>query len=261
MATSLIGGLLKQGHTAAQDVYLFDPNAEQAQKVAADYKISLAADNQALVAACEVVVIAVKPQVLETVLRPLSQVFQDTKPLIISVVAGIKAQSIEAWLGDDFAVARVMPNTPALVGQGASGMYANSRVSEAQRSATETIVNAVGVGAWVNTEHDIDSVTALSGSGPAYFMLFIQGLIEAAERAGMDPNTAKTLAVQTAVGAAALVGNSELPLQTLIDNVTSPNGTTEQALKSFANDDLKGIVSNAFAAAKNRSAELADELG
>jgi len=129
--------------------------------------------------------------VLEKVLSPLATDFQAKKPLIVSIVAGITANSIEQWLAGEYAVVRVMPNTPALVSQGASGLYANSNVSIEQKEASTMLMNAVGESAWVDTEKDIDSITALSGSGPAYFMLFIQSLIDSAVNAGLDPDTAK----------------------------------------------------------------------
>lgn len=261
MATSLIGGLIKLGQMSGEQIILFEPNREKGQALRDEYGLALANDNQQLVASTDVVVIAVKPQVLQAVLEPLVAEFSQYTPLIISIVAGIRADSIEAWVDTPLPIVRVMPNTPALIGMGASGLYANQHVSTEQRGLTELLINSVGTSAWVTSEADIDSVTALSGSGPAYFMLFIQGLIEAAETAGMDSDTAKTLAIQTATGAAELVASSTLPLQTLIDNVTSPNGTTEQALLSFANNNLKGIVAAAFEAAKQRSEELANELG
>ena len=183
------------------------------------------------------------------------------RPLIISIVAGITATSIEKWLEDPYAIIRVMPNTPALVGMGASGLYANQRVSQEQRKNAELLCDSIGTSTWVQSESDIDTVTALSGSGPAYFMLFIQGLIEAAQAAGLSHESAKLLATQTAAGAAHLVANTDSPLQTLIDNVTSPNGTTEKALQSFNNANLKPIIGNAFEAARKRSEELAKELG
>ena len=154
-----------------------------------------------------------------------------------------------------------MPNTPALIGKGAAGLFANARVSTEQKTLTTQMMQSIGVANWVKSESDIDSITALSGSGPAYFMLFIQGLIESSVKAGIDADTAKTLAVQTALGTAELINSSELDLKTLIDNVTSPNGTTEQALKSFADQDLKGSIQSAFDAARIRSEQLAKELG
>ncbi len=260
MASSLIVGLLNQGQVNARNLFLFEPNTEKAAELEKQHGINIAANNNELVEQCDVVVIAVKPQVLKNVLQPLIGSFNNKRPLIVSVVAGITASSINGWLNGDFAIVRVMPNTPALIGMGASGMYANDRVSAAERELTAQLMNAVGHSVWVTKEQDIDSVTALSGSGPAYFMLFIKSLIESAQTAGLDTDVAKTLALQTAAGTAELIRSNNLPLQTLIDNVTSPNGTTEQALRSFQNDGLSRIVNNAFSAAKRRSEELAEEL-
>lgn len=264
MASSLIGGLINNSgelKLTPNDIMVFEPNVEKAQQLHSQFNIELASDNQQLLAHANVVVIAVKPQVLQSVLEPLKETFKAHKPLIISIVAGITSSSIEAWLKGEFAVVRVMPNTPALVGAGASGLYANQRVSNEQRILTADLINAVGVSCWVNSEADIDSVTALSGSGPAYFMLFIQCLIEAAQAAGLDADTAKELAVATASGSAKLVANSEQSLGTLIDNVTSPGGTTEQALNSFQSNNFSSIINAAFEAARVRSQELAEQLG
>jgi len=259
MATSLIGGLIEGGH-AASNVIVFEPNAEKAKELAQQFQIQIAADNPSLVNQSDVVVIAVKPQALKEVLSPLVSAFNAQKPLIISVVAGIRASSIEKWLDSEHAIVRAMPNTPALIGKGASGLYANNRVSVGQRSIAANLLNSVGNSVWLDNEADIDSVTALSGSGPAYFMLFIKSLIDSAVAAGIDHNSAKQLAVQTALGAAQLVEQSEQSLQTLIDNVTSPNGTTKAALISFEQSNLQQIVADAFSAAKIRSEELANEL-
>jgi pyrroline-5-carboxylate reductase len=262
MATSLIGGIASQGDTPVKNLWVFEPNADKAQALAIEFGINVAKDNSELIANSDIVVIAVKPQVLQKVLTPCAQDFKRQRPLIISVVAGIAAASIEKWLNDEFAIVRVMPNTPALVGMGACGLYANQKVEQHQRDAAAKLCNTVGISAWVNSEADIDSVTALSGSGPAYFMLFVQGLIEAAEAAGLSSDTAKAFAVQTAAGAAQLIAASgDTPLQTLIDNVTSPNGTTERALQSFGNANIKQVIADAFEAARTRSDELAKELG
>ncbi|MDB4511926.1 pyrroline-5-carboxylate reductase [Arenicella sp.] len=264
MASSLIGGLLS--HTllddfTPQDIMVFEPNNAKAKQLNAEFNIQLAVDNQQLLQHANVVVIAVKPQVLQTVLKPLSASFKETKPLIVSIVAGIRIGSIERWLDDQHAVVRVMPNTPALMAAGASGLFANERVDSEQKKITERLLNAVGMSRWVNSEEDIDTVTALSGSGPAYFMLFIKSLIDAAQTAGLDHDTATELALATASGSAKLIANSDLPLQTLIDNVTSPGGTTEQALLSFHADQLPTIVCSAFEAARLRSEEMAEQLG
>lgn len=261
MASSLIGGVIRQGKVSAKNLLVFEPNADKARAMESEFGVGLAASNKSLVEASDVVVVAVKPQVLEAVLQPLKESIALTRPLLISVVAGIRADSIQNWLGANVAIIRVMPNTPALIGKGASGLFGNQHTTAAQRHFTESILNSVGTTQWVETENDIDSVTALSGSGPAYFMLFIQYLVEAAKAAGLDSAAAKSLAVQTAIGAAELVSNSDDSLQTLIDKVTSPNGTTEAALQSFKSHGLEQLVSKAFDAAKRRSEELARELG
>ncbi len=261
MASSLIGGLIQKKIVHPQSIHLFDPDINKCESLAQEMGINVASNNQTLVKLSDVIVIAVKPQVMKLVIEPISAELSEYRPLIISVAAGIESSSIVRWAEFDLPIVRVMPNTPALIGKGASGLYANEFVTTEQRALTEHLIDAVGVSRWVKSESDIDLVTALSGSGPAYFMLFIQSLVESAVKAGLEEEVAKALAVQTAIGASELVKHSELPLQQLIDNVTSPNGTTEQALKSFASENLKAIIDNAFTAAHKRSAELAEELG
>ena len=261
MATSLIGGLIASETTPCDHIWLHEPSTEKANQLKNQYDIQLMNNNGELIEHCDVVVIAVKPQVLKSVLSGLSESFEKNQPLLVSVVAGIPVSSIQSWLNSKLAIARVMPNTPALIGQGASGLFANAEVSEEQRSITEKLIGSVGIVEWVGQENDIDSITALSGSGPAYFMLFIQSLAQAAVEAGIAPETATRLATQTALGSASLVASSECSLEQLIKNVTSPNGTTERALMSFADDDLTSVVRNAFEAARIRSEELAEELG
>lgn len=264
MASSIIGGLLNNttqtSLIGAKDLWVFDKNPQVMKTLSTQYGINIADSNEQLVEKCSVVVLAVKPQVLKAVLTPLAELFSQTRPLVISVVAGIQSSSIELWLEQELAIVRVMPNTPALIGAGASGLYANARVSKEQKSLTDKLVDCIGIGRWVNSEADIDAVTALSGSGPAYFMLFIKGLIDAGTKAGLDHQTAQDLAVQTAIGAAQLIQHSEHSISTLIKNVTSPAGTTEQALLSFENDKLEEIVAHAFDAAKTRSQQMAVEL-
>jgi len=264
MASSIIGGLLNTKKNNIQlnnqDIWVFEPNKDKTQDLKNNFNIQIAADNRQLLVECNIVIIAVKPQVLQKVLKPLKETFKTQQPLIVSIAAGIRSNTIEQWLGGEYALVRVMPNTPALVGSGASGLYANSRVSDKQRQITEELLNSIGINHWVKKESDIDIVTALSGSGPAYFMLFIKSLIESAESAGLDPKTAKELAVATASGTAKLIANSNASLETLMDNVTSPGGTTEQALFSFKDQELPQVIHNAFEAARLRSEELADEL-
>jgi len=266
MAGSLIGGLAEsvRSKDSSLDISnwaVFEPNNERALELKKNHGISVAANNNDLVSNSNVIVLAVKPQVLENVLVPLKESINQSKPLIISIVAGIRSTSIEKWLGTEHGIVRVMPNTPALIGSGASGLFANNHVTESQRSFTENLMSRSGVCVWVKDEEDIDTVTALSGSGPAYFMLFIQSLIDSAISAGLDESSAKTLATATAAGAAKLIDSSDESIATLIDNVTSPGGTTEKALASFEESNLADIVQSAFEAAKQRSVTLADELG
>ena len=262
MAASLMGGLVHAGvMDPAAQLIVFEPDAGKARALRSDYGVQLAEDNTTLIEQADVVVLAIKPQMMRQVLQPLGSVMQKRQPLIVSIAAGVRATAIEHWLDGEFAIVRAMPNTPALVGVGASGLFANARVTDQQRQIAALLLDSVGISCWVESEDDIDSVTALSGSGPAYFMLFIKSLIEAAVEAGLDHDTAKALTVETARGSAELARQSEQTLQTLIDNVTSPGGTTEQALKSFAEQALPAVVAQAFDAARRRSSELADELG
>ncbi|NNC99683.1 MAG: pyrroline-5-carboxylate reductase [Gammaproteobacteria bacterium] len=264
MAASLIGGLLSPtGSPAlidAGNLWVFDKDLDKLAQLRKQYGVQCAEHSQQLIAECDAVVLAVKPQVLEAVLSPLAESFKSTTPLLISVVAGIRSDTIERWIGRECAVVRVMPNTPALIGAGASGMYANRLVTAEQKTLTTTLLDSVGMTRWVDEENAIDLVTALSGSGPAYFMLFISSLIDAAVSAGMDEATARALALQTALGSAQLVAGSDQSIESLIKNITSPGGTTEQAVKSFHDSGLSSIVADAFSAARRRSEQLAIEL-
>lgn len=259
MASAMIGGLVP--HTIDPGkLFVFDPNQDNCQQLAKQYAVNICASNEELIAHCDVVIIATKPQVMQAVLSPLSAVAKQHKPMIVSIAAGIPCALIQQWLDGEYAIVRVMPNTPALVNAGASGLYANETVSTAQRELAQTLLQAIGSAAWVNNEADIDAVTALSGSGPAYFMLFVQALIQAGTQAGLDEKVAKQLAIDTCAGAAKLMHSSEQSIEQLIKNVTSPGGTTEQALFSFEHNALTTVVSDAFTAARQRSEELAKEL-
>lgn len=260
MAASLIGGLLANG-ASANKLSVFEPNQERSAWLVDTFGINTVESNTALVNRCDALLIAVKPQLMSNVLSPLADSFKSRQPLIVSIAAGIMVKSIQGWLGGNYSVVRVMPNTPAMLGAGASGLYASETTSEQQKQLAETLLNAVGIVSWVNSEQDIDSVTALSGSGPAYFMLFYQALIEAAEAAGLDSKTATALTLQTAIGAAKMVEQSDDSIQQLIKNVTSPGGTTEQALKTLNDADISGIIKAAFGSARTRSAELAEQFG
>jgi pyrroline-5-carboxylate reductase len=260
MARSLAGGLLANGWSA-QQLLLADPDPDQRRGAEQALGLKTFDDNRAVAAAADVLVLAVKPQVLHTVATDLAATVQRKQPLVVSIAAGIRIADIERWLGGNLALVRVMPNTAALVGSGASGLCANSRVSAAQRDLAESILRAVGVTVWVEDEGLMDVITAVSGSGPAYFFLAMEALEAAAVRHGHDARTARLLTLETAFGAAkmALEGGEE-PAQ-LRRRVTSPGGTTERAVQALEGGGLGRLFDEAVAAAITRARELADLFG
>jgi pyrroline-5-carboxylate reductase len=259
MATALIGGLIKNGLPAAR-VTVADPSEEQRARLARDFRISPAADNASAVAGADVVVLAVKPQYLRTVALELAPHLQKDPPLVISVAAGIPHSALTRWLGPRVAVVRTMPNRPALNGFGATGMYAPAGVDTRMRALAEQVLSAVSATVWVEHESQMDTVTALSGSGPAYFFLLMEALEAAAHDRGLPRETAHRLTLQTALGAAHMAQQSGDSLATLREQVTSKGGTTAAALAVFDAAGLRAIVANAVAAADRRSAELAAEF-
>lgn len=258
MAGAIIDGMLASGYPADR-IWVCDRNAPKRDAFAAK-GLQATDDNNALIESCEAVVLAVKPQVLKQVLEPLRDAFQASKPLVVSVAASVTAEAIDRWLGGGFAVIRTMPNTPSLVMTGATGLYANETVESSERDAVEAIFSAIGVAVWVEDEEDLHSVTATSGSAPAYFFRFMEAMQKAAEDAGLDADTAQRLIVQTAMGAARMVEQTgETPAQ-LRKKVCSPKGTTEQAIFSFERDDLDAVVARAMQACMDRSRVLSQEL-
>lgn len=259
MASALVGGMIAKG-LAAENVFVFDPDAGRTDDLRDRFGVRVAGDNAELLQQCGVVVLAVKPQAMRDVLTPLAASLPEEPPLIVSVAAGIRVPSIEQWLGRPLPVIRVMPNTPSLVGEGASGLYANERVTPDQRTVAETLMQSVGATAWVDDEHQLDTVTGIAGSGPAYFMLFMEAMVEAAAARGLDRDTAHTLVVQTCRGAAGLAAQSGESLEQLRINVTSPGGTTERALSSMQDAGIHAIIRDAVNAAADRADELATTL-
>ncbi len=259
MARSLIGGLINSGHAAA-GIHVFDPNSALLDSLQNDFKIQRATSNQQLVDTCATLVLAVKPQVLKSVSSELD-VSQRRDILFLSIVAGIRTGAIQGWLGDDCAVVRAMPNTPALVQSGATALFATAQATEAQRNTAESILRAVGLVLWVDNEDQLDAVTAVSGSGPAYFFLVMEAMEAAAIQLGLDADTARLLTLETAFGSAKLALELGEPAAELRQRVTSKGGTTERALEVFAQSDLTGIFARALRAAQQRSQELAEELG
>ena len=258
MTMAIAGGLIASGWNGA-DIAIAEPNAEQRQRLADTLPGTFVSDANAVVAAqSSCLVLATKPQVLPAVCSDLADAAQKSTPLIVSIAAGVRSDDIDAWLGGDFAVVRVMPNQPALLQKGVSGIYANERVSASQLDRAEQVMAAVGSVVRVASEADIDAVTAISGSGPAYFFLLIDMLQNTAQELGLDEQSARTLALDTAAGATALAASSDTSMDELIARVRSPGGTTAAALDSLDAADVRAIFARAFTAARDRAVELAD---
>mgnify|MGYP005988780265 CR=1 FL=1 len=262
MATSLIGGLIAQGHSA-DSISVSDPNEEQRRQLEKQFSINTFADCGPAMVNADIVVLAVKPQIMKAVaLNVASAITADSKaPLFVSIAAGINLFSLQSWLGKDQAIVRCMPNTPSLIQLGASGLFANENTSLVQKNLAETVLKAAGIVQWVQSEAEIDAVTAVSGSGPAYYFLLMEAMIDAGIELGLSRETASQLTIQTAIGAAQMAKESDLDTAELRRRVTSPGGTTEQAIKSFESAHLRDIVKAALNAANRRSAELAESLG
>ena len=259
MATALISGLIADG-TEPHKIIASDPDGEKCNALSARTGIRTTIDNEQAVSAADVMVLAVKPQVLQRVAESLKGAVQQYRPLVLSIAAGVRSQTLDAWLGGSTALVRCMPNTPAMLQCGATGLFANDRVSTAQREQAETILRAVGLTTWIADEKLMDAVTALSGSGPAYFFLVMEAMQAAGEQLGLDTDSARLLTLQTALGAARMAIESSDSPATLRERVTSPGGTTEQALLSFEKDQLREIFARALQAAHDRSVELSQLL-
>ena len=257
MAASLIGGLIANQHDAAQ-IIACDINTAQLQQLHELYRVESSTDALSCAQTADVVMLAVKPQVMREVCKTLSGLPLNSRQLFISIAAGVPMDAIDNWLGGERAIVRCMPNTPALLQLGATGLAANTRVDSAQRESAEHIMQAVGISLWVDAESDLDAVTAISGSGPAYFFYFIELLEAAGVKLGLPRQTAARLARQTALGAATMAQGADVVK--LRAQVTSRKGTTEQAILSFQHDQLEQLVTNATAAAHRRALELAQEL-
>ena len=260
MAAALIGGRIKRGLPAG-NVVVADPSPDQLQRLTAQFRIRTAADNALAVSGAEVVVLAVKPQQMRAVAAGLAAHLGGQPPLVISVAAGIPHAALARWFGPRVAVVRTMPNRPALNGFGATGLYAPPSVGAAQRALAESIMAAVSATVWVEHESQMDTVTALSGSGPAYFFLFMEALEAAAHERGLPDEVAHRLTLETAYGAAQMARQSTESLATLREQVTSKGGTTAAALEVLDAAGLRAIVAHAVAAADRRSAELGAEYG
>jgi len=260
MGRALIGGLLRRG-TRPEHITAGESSAAAREALAQDFGVESTADNATAVQRAAVVVVAVKPQIASSVLIPLQPFIQQTRPLVISVAAGIRIAALEKWCGPGITVVRAMPNRPALVGAGATGLFAPSGLRPAERATAAEVLQAVGEVVWVPTEDDLDVVTALSGSGPAYFFLVAELLMQGAIDLGLEPATARRLAVATLHGAGQLVHGGDGDLARMRAEVTSRGGTTEAALQQLQAADLRGVLARALQAATLRSRELAAQFG
>ena len=260
MASSLIGGLIADGWDPAR-IRVADTSTQRLQQLAEQFPITTTTSNCDAADHANVIVLAVKPQIIKSVAQELANIVSQQQPLVISIAAGIPAAALGNWLGKPAAIVRTMPNTPAMVQSGATALYANAGVSEDQRSTAESILRAVGIAIWIENEAQMDAVTALSGSGPAYFFLFMEALQAAGQELGLPESTARLLALQTAFGAAKMALESNEDAATLRRQVTSPGGTTEYAIRTFQEGGFETLVSKALLAAAERSRELAAEFG
>jgi pyrroline-5-carboxylate reductase len=259
MAAALIGGLIADG-TPPGDILASDPSAERLTALAGS-GIRTLDSNTAAAAQADVLVLAVKPQLLKAVCVELADTVQQHRPLVISIAAGVRTTELAEWLGGEVALIRTMPNTPAMIQCGATVLFAGPGVSAGQRDAAEHVLRAVGLTRWVDDEDLLDAATALSGSGPAYYFLFMEAMEAAAVELGLPADTAHLLTLQTALGAARMAMESTDSPAVLRHKVTSPGGTTEQALKTFEDGGLRDLVERALSAARDRSRELSRILG
>jgi pyrroline-5-carboxylate reductase len=260
MARSLIGGLISDGFDP-RHIHVSDPEPVCLEALTNKYPVHSYSSNIEAAKACDVLILAVKPQQLQSVVRQLAPHWQaDT--LLISIAAGIRIADIARWLEqEEVAIVRAMPNTPSLVQAGATALSANDYVSTQQHELAESILRAVGLALWVDDEGEMDAVTALSGSGPAYFFLVMEAMEFAAKEMGVDAESARLLCLQTAFGAAKMALESDETTKTLRERVTSPGGTTERALHELEDGGLRSLFENAMVAAALRSRELASQLG
>ncbi len=260
MAASLISGLIADGYDPTH-ITASDPNKERLAQLAANYAIRTETDNDAAAQNADIIVLAVKPQVLESVVRDMAGTIWRHQPLVISIAAGVREAALREWLGEDIALVRTMPNTPAMIQSGACGLHASENVSDIQKDQAESILRAVGLTCWVSDESQMDVVTALSGSGPAYFFLVMEAMEDAAVKMGLEADNARLLTLQTALGAARMAMESKDSPATLREKVTSPGGTTERALGILQEGGLPALFEQALNGARDRSQELSEILG
>lgn len=258
MGGSIIAGLVADDYPP-EHIWAASPEQEQLTFLQEKYAINITTDNLQAIANADILVLAVKPQAIKTVIMELQKDMLERKPLIITIAAGITTDNITKWLGQQIAMVRAMPNTPAMLRCGASGLFANSLVTAEQCQAAESLMRAVGVIEWFEKEKDLDTVTALSGSGPAYFFLLMEAMEAAAVDLGLAKDKAHLLTLQTALGAAKMALEREDAIEKLRRQVTSPGGTTESALRMLEQHQFKDIIGKALHAAAKRADELSKQ--
>ncbi|MDG2273984.1 MAG: pyrroline-5-carboxylate reductase [Halioglobus sp.] len=261
MASSIISGLLDSGHPA-ESISAADPFPASLERLRELGPVAVYNDNAEAVATADVIVLAVKPQIIAEAASSIAKTVDANGPVVISIAAGVTITSMQAKLGPMAAIVRAMPNTPALLRCGATGLFANAESTSQQRDSAQTILEAVGMTFWVKAEQELDAVTALSGSGPAYFFLFMEAMVDAGEKLGLYREDATNLALETSLGASRMaIEHQDVGLAELRRRVTSPGGTTESAIASFEQDKLEDVVARAMIAAADRAAEIAREMG
>jgi pyrroline-5-carboxylate reductase len=259
MASAMISGLIAEG-TSPSQLRASDPSEAALSRLAAMGLSHLSISPDKLFEDADLVVAAVKPQVMPAALTAIKDQL-GSRTALLSIAAGIPISSLQSQLGEDVAIIRCMPNTPAMIGLGASALYAAEPVSASHRALAERVTNAAGKTVWVNREDLLDAVTAVSGSGPAYFFALIEAIARAGTELGLEEEVALALTVQTALGAASLAAQATEPVATLRENVTSPGGTTEQALQSLKANDFDAVVAEAVRQCAARANALGEEFG
>jgi pyrroline-5-carboxylate reductase len=260
MSRSLIGGLIANGIKLEQ-LLATDPDNDQRNAIAKQFGISTLENNNEAISKADVILLAVKPQVMHEVVSGIADSIKGTSKLVISIAAGVNINSISQWLNVSAAVIRVMPNTPSLIQAGAAALYANEHTSESQKNTAEAMMRSVGTAIWLDSEEQMDAVTALSGSGPAYFFYFMEAMEKTAIEMGLSEENARLLTIETAVGASKMALLSSSDPAELRKQVTSPGGTTEQALNTLMQGKMDELVRKAMEAAKQRSIELSQSFG
>jgi len=255
MARSLVGGLVARG-TPGDAIRIAEPVDALREALARDFDARVFSDGAAAVVGASTWVLAVKPQVMRAVCEALAPQAQATRPLVISIAAGITAAQLERWLGGNIAVVRCMPNTPALLGAGVTGLYANANVEAAGRDAAQVLLASAGDTVWIDDEALMDAVTAVSGSGPAYIFLLAEAMQDAAVGEGLPADAARRLVLQTVLGAARMLTEGDADATELRRRVTSPNGTTQAAIEAFEAGGFRALVDRAIRAATDRGRAL-----